>query len=167
MIILLDYMPKIKPNEHCSCDSGLKYKKCCFKTNQQTKIDLSVEFDKMLSENEKTVIKTENLQWLNSYFLDRYGIYSIDISNIVDNLNLNKIHDHYSRKNIILMCERNENNNSAFSCKGAKSLDDLEHEDIMLIHKNRFLQFNHKTEHNEALKEVDAWLSNKKSAGRF
>lgn len=157
---------KVKPNERCPCGSGIKYKKCCSVAEQQAKIDLLMNFSEMLLANEKGSIKTDRLRVLNSYFLDRYGVPSVDISDIVDNLNLNKIHNHYMGKNIILMCERNESNNLAFTCKGGKLLDNPDHENIMIIHKNKFLQFRHETEREDALKEIDVWLSNKKSAGR-
>lgn len=155
---------KVGPNDRCPCSSGLKYKKCCFRTAQQAKIRVAVQFDEMLQANEnKMEIKSEQLEDLCTYFLDRYGVSSIDITGIVTDLTLSKINGYYGEKNIILICERNEVTESAFICKGAKPQDN---QNIMIIYKNRFLQFNYDTEKDEAFNEMHKWLINKKSMPR-
>jgi len=157
---------KVGPNERCPCSSGLKYKKCCFKTDQQSKIDLSAQFTEMLIANENKMGSgsgsgSGQLEDLCTYFLDRYGVPSIDITGIVTDTTLNRINAHYGGKNIILICERNEQTESAFMRKEAQTKDN-----IMIIYKSRYLQFNYDTEKDDALTELHKWFINKKSMPR-
>ena len=159
---------KIGPNERCPCASGLKYKKCCFRTDQQAKISLAQQFDAMLTANERAEdgMSSERLQDLCTHFTKQYDTSSIDITNIVTELNLNKIHGHYGGKNLVLLCERNAKTESVFLNKGAKTVDQANHENIMVTYKNGFLQFNYDTEKEEALNELHKWFKNKKSMAR-
>lgn len=151
-------MPKIKPNEQCPCESGKKYKKCCFVSDYNARADQAKDFETCLDANEKNAITSERLNRLNTYFLDRYNIQSINITGLVNNLTLNKIHNHYRGRKLILLCERNTINDSAFKSKGAKTRDQQNYEDIMVIYKNFYLQFNYDSEYEQAMVEINKWL---------
>lgn len=151
---------KVGPNERCPCSSGLKYKKCCFRTDHQAKINLAAQFTDMLTANENnTESKSKQLEDLCKYFLSRYNVSSIDITSIATSASvLNRINGHYGEKDIILICERNELTESVF--KGE------DNQNIMIIYKNRFLQFNYETEKDDAYNELHKWIVNKKSIPR-
>ena len=150
-------MPKIKPNEKCPCMSGIKYKKCCSKKIEDDKHALAEEFITLLQETEEASITSDVLQRINTTVLDRYARPSIDMTPLLTSLNMSKIHGYYKDKRVLLMVERNEMNDSAFSGKGAKRSTEPLAEDIMLIYKNHFLQFHYETEFNDAMKEFGKW----------
>lgn len=157
-------MPKIKPNEKCPCDSGIKYKKCCSKADQQEKLRQVKEFADLLLHTEQKSIQSEGLQRLNTYFLDRYKIPSIDLTDVVTGFNLKKVHGNYASKNMFLLVERNDNNDSAFLSKGAKTLGTTESgvEDTMVIYKNNFLLYHSDTEHDDAIEKIHEWFKSKR-----
>ena len=144
---------KIGVNDRCPCASGLKYKKCCFRADQQSKLARAEEYTEILLANERQTQWSERLQNLNTYFLERYNRPSINITEIAKSETLGRIGRYYSTKNIFLVCDRNTTTETAFTCKGAK--DD---EDVMVIYKNRFLQFNWENEKDKAYKEIHKWI---------
>ena len=144
---------KVKVNDRCPCNSGLKYKKCCANAVQKAKLDKAAEFTAYLLANERQGELSERLQSINTYFLERYNRPSVNISNIATSETLSRIAQYYSTKNIFIICERDDKTESAFTSKGAK-----EEENVMIIYKNRFLQFNWDTEWTAACKEIHRWL---------
>jgi uncharacterized protein YecA (UPF0149 family) len=151
-------MPKIKPNAKCPCDSGKKYKKCCLQSERKIKTDTDKIFQEMVQYNESRSSKSEIHKELNKHIFSKHQVQSIDITEIATNVNLEKICEHYMGKNIILMAERNEQTEAIFKNKNAKSKDQELHEDILLIHRNNFMVYNHGTEEHEALEQIASWL---------
>ena len=155
-------MAKIKPNVPCPCNSGVKYKKCCSLKEQRAKLALAIKLDEKIMDNEIIQIETYRLKKLNNYILDRYKVQSVDITNIVDQSNIKQICGHYFGKNIVLMLIRTETTESTFIEKNAKYQDNGSDEDTMLIYKNNYIIYNDGFEHDEALKNIETWLGNKK-----
>jgi hypothetical protein len=144
---------KVKVNDRCPCDSGLKYKKCCARADQQTKLAKAEEYTEILLANERQTQWSDRLQNINTYFLERYHRPSINITEIATSETIGRISQYYSTKNIFLVCDRNATTENAFTSKGAKT-----GEDVMVIYKNKFLQFNWEDEKDQAYKEIHKWM---------
>ena len=145
-------MPKTKPNEKCPCDSGLKYKKCCHRADRQQRQAAVLEFEDKLSILESKEIKSSNLQRINTYFLERYSVPSIDMSDTMNVGNFTAIHSRYTGKNMFLLLEKNTFNEGAFEKKGATDCD------IMVSYKKYFQAFNYDTEYDDAMKVIHTWF---------
>jgi NAD-specific glutamate dehydrogenase len=146
-------MPKkVGPNEPCPCGSEKKYKKCCFSAETMAKMDKIKQFTDAMLAMESAPMEGENLQRLNTYLLDRYGVPSINVTSMVNESNIKRVHANYANRDIFLLCERNPDTESVFLSKGAKP-----DENIMVMHKNNFLQYNSETEYDSAIAEMHKW----------
>lgn len=119
-------MPKIKPNDICSCMSGMKYKKCCAKNIKPTKYETG---QLVSTETIKNCIDYLQLKFPNNIFID-----------ITDDLT-DETYKEYQIKNynnnIIMIAEKNNNNNLVFS-----SRIDKDNSNIMLMHRGAYRTFN-------------------------
>lgn len=145
-------MAKTKPNEKCPCDSGYKYKRCCQRLKFEQQRQSADQFQLLLQNNASKEITDTELSALNTYFLDRYKIPCMDITDIATAGTLNKIHSEYRGKRQVLLMKRTEATNGAFNSKGAGQEDD-----VLVIWKNNFLTFNYEKELNDARKAMDKW----------
>lgn len=145
-------MPKTKPNEKCPCNSGIKYKKCCSKKDALAKQQATERFETSLRVLEGKPIESERLSRINTYFLERYHIPSIDMSDTITIGNFTSIHSRYSGRNVFLLLERNENNASVFERKDAADCD------ILISYKRYYQAFKYESEYDDAMKEIHKWI---------
>lgn len=123
-------MVKVKPNEPCPCNSGLKYKKCC--VNKSTNIITKYETGQAKSSD--IIIACINV--LASYFDKAKFI------NVTDDLT-EQTYKEYQLKNfsnnICMIAERTEQNTEVFATR-----IDNETSNIILFHKGSYRTFSHK-----------------------
>lgn len=86
---------------------------------------------------------------LSEYFLDRYGLLSINVSNRMTRADADRVYKTNMGRSVILLLERNEHNEHYFVQHGASSIDD-----VMMIYKQRYLCFDNATEYHKALEEM-------------
>ena len=147
-------MTKTKPNEKCPCGSDVKYKKCCAVSDRMEKQDIELKFEENILSMESKEITHPSLQRISTYFLDRYNTMSIDMSDEINTRTLNKLHGIYIGKNIFLLLNRNEANDSVFIKYGACNNDN-----IMVIYRKNFQCFNYGSEYDKAMSEIHKWKS--------
>lgn len=145
-------MPKIKPNENCPCGSMKKYKKCCLIKTMEQDMQRLQEFNQSLDILYSKEI-FEELRDISDYFKSHHDVHSIDITTIVNNLNLNQIYDRYKKTHTMLLVRRNQDNESVFKMKKAKS-----NEDIIVIYRNHIQMFNYSSEYHDAITEINKWF---------
>ena len=119
-------MPILKPNDKCSCSSGLKYKKCCGAKVVLTKYETGQSVSSVIIKN---LIDFLKLQFVNNHFID-----------ITDDLN-DDTYKEYQIKNFntntVMIAERNQNNSLVFLTRV-----DNDNSNIMLMHKGAYRTFN-------------------------
>ena len=146
-------MPKTKPNEKCPCGSDIKYKKCCSKGDMDTRYNGEEDnFDPKVGHP----ISSDRVQRLSDYFMDRYSMKSIDVSDAICTLNENRIHRANAGRDVCVIAERRESNESLFIKKGDGNSD------IIVIFRNNFQCFNYDTEYDAAMEAIHKALRNRK-----
>src|SRR4029079_16578484 len=107
-------MNKIGRNDKCSCNSGKKYKKCCFNKCQIEKANEREIYNghEVSSDNVKIII-----EWLNKEY---YYIKVIDISKYLNQDNYQKFQVRYYYSSLVMVAERNEENEKVFEKRGDK-----------------------------------------------
>jgi hypothetical protein len=138
-------MPKIKPNEKCPCGSNIKYKKCCSSTDFTKKLDqqdIEKKKDNIIAAETVSSTKVKSLM---NYFLVKYKLESVDISN---NANQRIIQKHTS-KPVFVIVEKNETNTGLFKKYG----DDMSN--VIVFYKRNYQGFNYETEYDQAIKAIN------------
>jgi hypothetical protein len=119
-------MPKIKPNDICSCMSGLKYKKCCAKNIKPTKY----ETGQLLSSKViKDCIDYLQIKFPNNRFID-----------ITEDLTEDSYKEYQIKNyntNITMIAEKTNNNNTVFLTRVDKDTSN-----IILMHRGAYRTFN-------------------------
>ena len=123
-------MVKVKPNEPCPCNSGIKYKKCC--ANKSTTINTKYE----TGQAESSEIITACLTVLtNRYDKSKFINVTDDLTELT--------YKEYQLKNfsnsIVMIAERTELNAEVFATR-----IDNESSNIILFHKGYYRTFSHK-----------------------
>jgi hypothetical protein len=120
-------MPKLKPNDKCSCLSGLKYKKCCYIQNY--------EINKYITgQSESTEMIVNIIDYLQSKFKNHRFI------DITSDLNEDTYKEYQVKNyntNTVMVAEKNKNNNLVFLTR-----IDNDNSNIMLMHKGGYRTFN-------------------------
>jgi len=140
---------KVGVNDPCPCKSGKKYKKCCQLAEVQRQRAAQERLESALDALKDRPIEDEWLQRLNTYFLDRYGLQSSDVSSLSTSRELNRMHQNSGKQ--VLLLRRNDINESIFSSKEADG-------DVMVIYRNNYQAFHYETEYDNALKEIHKWM---------
>jgi len=144
MSALILLMPKPKRNGPCPCGSDVKYKKCCENKDMTERMDAC-------SVNVRTgePIKSEKMLRMNQYLLDRYQMRAINLTNSLSNFTFNRINSENAKRNVVVVAERTETNESVFVKKGEESSD------MILLYKANYLCFNYEEEWDEMIKSLD------------
>jgi len=123
-------MPKIKPNEQCPCNSGLKYKKCC--VNKDTNIKTKYEIGQANS--------SEMMNICLGYLRDKYkhSVF-IDVTDDISEDNYKEYQLKNFNNNIVMLAEKTDNNKNVFATR-----IDKEESNIIIFHKGHFRTFYNK-----------------------
>lgn len=120
-------MPKLKPNDKCSCLSGLKYKKCCYIQNYEINKYITGQLES--TEMIVNIIDYLQLKFKNHRFID-----------ITSDLNEDTYKEYQVKNyntNTVMVAEKNKNNNLVFLTR-----IDNDNSNIMLMHKGGYRTFN-------------------------
>ena len=123
-------MVKVKPNEPCTCGSGIKYKKCCANkaTNVLTKYDTG-------QTTSSDIIKACLTVLSNRYDKAKF----IDVTDDLTELTYKEYQLKNFSNSIVMIAERTELNADVFATR-----IDNESSNIILFHKGSYRTFSHK-----------------------
>lgn len=140
---------KIGRNDKCPCGSKKKYKICCIVKDENIKKQQQDQLD------EGHIISSENIKDCQECLLELYPTHKIiDISNILTSQNYTIYQKRHYYNKIIMLAERNENNNEVFKSRGPDNVN------IMVLHQGSYRCFDF-NDLDLALDEIVAMIDKK------
>ena len=116
-------MSKLKPNDKCHCGSDKKYKKCCFLSDEQERLEENTYVE--------TELMQESMEILKSHFP------SIEFKNVSDKLNAKSyitMQVQHMKDNVCLVAEKFKTNEKVFKDRDRKN----EEYDLILMYRGAF-----------------------------
>lgn len=116
-------MSKVKPNDKCHCGSNKKYKKCCFLSDQQERLE------------ENTYVETEAMQESIEILKSNFPV--IEFKNVSDKLNSKSyisMQLQHMKDNVCLIAEKFKTNEKVFKDRDRNN----EEYDLILMYHGAF-----------------------------
>jgi len=116
-------MNKVKPNDKCHCGSDKKYKKCCFLSDEQERLE------------ENTYVETEAMQ--ESIEILKLNFPTIEFKNVSDKLNSKSyisMQLQHMKDNVCLIAEKFKTNEKVFKDRDRNNED----YDLILMYRGAF-----------------------------
>ena len=125
-------MPKPGRNNKCSCDSGKKYKFCCYNFDQQ----IQKEGIELLNDGQKN--NSDLIEDLIEYLQEEYPDHKIiNISNYLTSQTYRKFQIHNYNNKTIMVAEKKNNNEDVFNDRGTPD------NDIIIMYRGSYRTYYH------------------------